>query len=106
MESRARHAIEVVEILCGEGMPADRVILSHMDSGTLDRDYHIAADLISQETREQTRMHVDQARAGVAQGELAVAAARLNLRPLRPLPGTRGAAITSQLSGLRNRYMM
>ncbi|MDB5954709.1 HlyD family secretion protein [Ramlibacter sp.] len=38
------------------------------------------ADLISQETREQTRMHVDQARAGVAQGELAVAAARLNLQ--------------------------
>ncbi len=43
LEARARHAIEVVEILCGEGMPADRVILSHMDSGTLDRDYHLAA---------------------------------------------------------------
>ena len=43
LEARARHAIEVVEILCGEGMPADRVILSHMDLCTLDRDYHLAA---------------------------------------------------------------
>lgn len=36
--------------------------------------------LISQEAREQTAMRVDQARAAVAQGELAVASARLNLQ--------------------------
>jgi phosphotriesterase-related protein len=42
LEPRGRRAVEVVEILTDEGMPADRVILSHMDEN-LDRDYHLAA---------------------------------------------------------------
>jgi len=42
VEPRGLRGVEVVEILTGEGMPADRVILSHMDEH-LDREYHLAA---------------------------------------------------------------
>jgi phosphotriesterase-related protein len=41
LDPRGRHALEVLSILTDEGVPADRVIFSHLDE-CLDWEYHIA----------------------------------------------------------------
>jgi phosphotriesterase-related protein len=41
LDPRGAHALAVLDVLTGQGMPADRVIFSHMDEH-FDRDYHLA----------------------------------------------------------------
>lgn len=41
IEASGTHGVEVAELLIGEGMTPDRVILSHMDE-RMDLDYHLA----------------------------------------------------------------
>jgi phosphotriesterase-related protein len=41
LDPRGRHALEILEILVAEGVPADRVVFSHLDE-CLDWEYHEA----------------------------------------------------------------
>jgi RND family efflux transporter MFP subunit len=84
---RARYELAVRQAEAALG--AQRVVLAQAQRE--DRRNAGLGALISQETREQTTMRVDQARAAVAQGELALASAKLNLLRAQvkaPIAGT------------------
>ena len=43
LDRRGDHAVEVVRMLTGEGVPADRIVLSHMDYQSLERNLEAVA---------------------------------------------------------------